>query len=347
MAEKLTRRDLHRLLHEAARFMDPDDSDILDSLMVARPYSPASVVRFLLRSLPKVYNRGYSMGWTSASDQRAEIFKSQSYRIEVLTRERAGLVRELADVNKKYGELLEIERSKSTRDDLTNLFNRKEFRRRLVQFYYAYPKPSISAVMIVDVNRFKPINDTFGHRMGDLVILRTAKILRQESSLKYRKNKRTSRYDLMVARLGGGDEFGIFLADLDSPEDAIQIAERYHSAFSSINWVGEYKHWREGLRDKFPDPSLYHNPALAIGLVVVDVAQQRSPSHARELAAKRVVEAILGLADKFMYKSKEEEKKTGIASTFMTVLQFQKNQLLSPRQPDESTRLLALADESN
>ncbi|HUL85737.1 MAG TPA: EAL domain-containing protein [Actinomycetota bacterium] len=100
-------------------------------------------------------------------------------------------------------------------DSLTGLPNRMLFQLRLSDAIdEARRTGDRIAVMLIDLDHFKEINDTLGHHYGDLLLQeigpRLSRVLRDE--------------DLM-ARLGG-DEFGIVLPDLPSEEIAMQVASR-------------------------------------------------------------------------------------------------------------------------
>ncbi len=100
-------------------------------------------------------------------------------------------------------------------DVLTNLPNRKLFADRLTHsLSRARRSGKPLAVMFVDLDHFKSINDTLGHEAGDELLL--------EMSRRLRANIRD---DDTVARLGG-DEFTIILAELRHPEDAVNVAEK-------------------------------------------------------------------------------------------------------------------------
>ncbi|MEA2163485.1 MAG: hypothetical protein QOK37_1612 [Thermoanaerobaculia bacterium] len=100
-------------------------------------------------------------------------------------------------------------------DVLTNLPNRKLFTDRLTHSLSRARRSGKSlAVMFVDLDHFKSINDTLGHESGDELLLQMARRLRENI-----------RDDDTVARLGG-DEFTIILAELRHPEDAINVAEK-------------------------------------------------------------------------------------------------------------------------
>jgi diguanylate cyclase (GGDEF)-like protein/PAS domain S-box-containing protein len=100
-------------------------------------------------------------------------------------------------------------------DVLTQLPNRKLFTDRLAQSLSRSRRSSRSvAVMFVDLDHFKTINDTLGHTAGDELLLEMSKRLRD-----------CVRDDDTVARLGG-DEFTIILSELRHPEDAAQVAQK-------------------------------------------------------------------------------------------------------------------------
>lgn len=103
-------------------------------------------------------------------------------------------------------------------DPLTGLPNRQMFNRYLhnaLRRNQASPMTEIVssslAVLFLDVDRFKTINEGFGHQQGDRVLLAIARRLRQISSAK-------------IARLGG-DEFAILLEDIISSREALNLVD--------------------------------------------------------------------------------------------------------------------------
>jgi diguanylate cyclase (GGDEF)-like protein len=114
---------------------------------------------------------------------------------------------ELAEANAKLKEL-------SIRDELTGLFNRRYLVRALeAEFIRAIRYKRKFSVLLLDIDRFKAINDIYGHSCGDAVLIRVAFLIRG-----------CLRGSDMVARYGG-DEIAILLPETDK-SDATQIAEK-------------------------------------------------------------------------------------------------------------------------
>ncbi|WP_342620168.1 EAL domain-containing protein [Rhodoferax sp. GW822-FHT02A01] len=103
----------------------------------------------------------------------------------------------------------------SFHDTLTGLPNRTLFFDRAEQtLQFSMRKQQIFAILQIDLDLFKNVNDTFGHAAGDVVL--TAVAQRIQSIL---------RGSDTVARLGG-DEFAVVLADIKTTEDALHITEK-------------------------------------------------------------------------------------------------------------------------
>lgn len=126
-----------------------------------------------------------------------------------------------------HEQVLELERSRAalqqeaTHDPLTGLANRRLFYDRLQQaIRHAHRYGGKLGIMFVDMNRFKDINDQYGHHVGDAVLTEVAK--RLTSSI---------RDSDTVARLGG-DEFVVLLDGVQGREDYLAAA---HKIEQSLN----------------------------------------------------------------------------------------------------------------
>ena len=100
-------------------------------------------------------------------------------------------------------------------DALTGLANRAGFLQKLTDAMHASRKQGrLMAVMYMDIDRFKPVNDTHGHGIGDALLRAFAQRLTQ-----------TMRATDTIARLGG-DEFTIIMESISRPEDAAVLAAK-------------------------------------------------------------------------------------------------------------------------
>jgi diguanylate cyclase len=117
-------------------------------------------------------------------------------------------------------------------DTLTGLPNREQSHNRLVgALQAAKEKDRILAVLYLDLDNFKRVNDTLGHAAGDELLRQVAERLR--NSLRQREDSVTPAGGGVrvgdIARLGG-DEFMVLLPSLRSPADAGSVAERLTEA---------------------------------------------------------------------------------------------------------------------
>ncbi len=108
----------------------------------------------------------------------------------------------------------------ATHDSLTGLANRSHMQERLEQLLEDSKAKAQVAVLFIDLDRFKEVNDTLGHAPGDVLLTEVARRLR--------KNLRP---DDLVARLGG-DEFVVAAPCVRGVESAQKLVEKLSSALS-------------------------------------------------------------------------------------------------------------------
>ncbi|MEV4282609.1 GGDEF domain-containing protein [Actinoplanes xinjiangensis] len=104
-------------------------------------------------------------------------------------------------------------------DALTGLANRTMFRETS---YQALARGRRMSILMIDMNGFKEINDTLGHKAGDRVLAEFAGVLRQ-----------CVPAPGLPARLGG-DEFGVVLPEINSAEQAYEVAGRIAAALGPV-----------------------------------------------------------------------------------------------------------------
>jgi two-component system, cell cycle response regulator len=106
-------------------------------------------------------------------------------------------------------------------DPLTGLFNRRAFERKIEEEFerakrYNHPL----SLLLLDIDNFKIINDTYGHHGGDTALITISEILRERT----RRSDSPARY--------GGEEFVLILPETDQ-ENALQVAGKIHEEIRS------------------------------------------------------------------------------------------------------------------
>ena len=115
----------------------------------------------------------------------------------------------------------------STHDTLTGLINRSEFEIRLAQALTSSKEDDrVHALLYMDLDQFKIINDTCGHEAGDVLLQRLVRVLQPQM-----------REGDILARLGG-DELGILLPDC-KPAQALSIAEQIRQSVRQFRFLWE------------------------------------------------------------------------------------------------------------
>ncbi len=159
----------------------------------------------------------------------------------------------------------------STTDSLTQLRNRMYFDKYYeVEWKRAcrYRKPV--SIMIIDLDHFKSVNDTFGHAVGDICLQEAAKVL----------HKRILRAGDIIARYGG-EEFIVFLADTAAPGAAV-VAHELIEDFRKIEIEGDGQFIKVrcsiGIASDIPDLSMQKSDFL----IHADTALYKAKENGRD-----------------------------------------------------------------
>lgn len=172
------------------------------------------------------------------------------------------------------GRLMGRLRSAAMHDGLTGLFNRRFLRESLPQMQAVSARRGAPLCMImIDLDHFKQVNDTFGHIVGDQTLRAVSEALRSAS-------RRTD----IVARYGG-EEFAILCPDTDA-ETGMRVAERLRAAVEQL--VGEQL--------GHPGPQ-----TISLGIAVQSGVRELTP------------EELLDEADTAMYEAKHRGRNRVVA----------------------------------
>ncbi|WP_271253073.1 EAL domain-containing protein [Pseudanabaena sp. Chao 1811] len=146
-----------------------------------------------------------------------------TYTVSMLVMQSYVYVARLRELNAALSDSIELLAHDASHDALTGLPNRNLFMDRVEHaIKYSKRHPSyLFAIFFIDLDRFKMINDSLGHNVGDLFLQEIAKLL--QSCL---------RSIDTVARIGG-DEFTILIDDIQDVSEALIIADRILNRFLS------------------------------------------------------------------------------------------------------------------
>ncbi|MCP1318293.1 sensor domain-containing diguanylate cyclase [Halomonas sp. 707B3] len=219
----------HALLQPGV-FVVPDttkDTRFADNpLVTGKPH-----LRFYAGALLKSRD-GYPLGTLCALDyEPRELTKRQRFALQALANQvmahmelmrshriQEALISELQTIRQKLETL-------SSTDSLTGLLNRRAFDERFQQEIAMIQRGAPSgALMLIDLDNFKVINDTYGHQGGDEVIVCFIELCRRV----FRQYDVISRW--------GGDEFMVMLPRT-SPSDATHVASRLHQQLADTPMI--------------------------------------------------------------------------------------------------------------
>jgi diguanylate cyclase (GGDEF)-like protein len=234
----------------AHAILEPHDVLIVPDATVDQRFSDNPLVtgdpqiRFYAGA-PIATSSGHAVGTLCVLDREPrELTQQQREALRALARQAAtqldlrsalSALRRTQETSRLYQEQLEASQLKleranalleaqSVTDMLTGLYNRRAFAQQLGQALANGARQNRPvSLLLLDVDYFKPYNDTFGHLAGDDALREVAEILRN-----------TARATDIPARYGG-EEFAVVLPDTDE-EGAMVLADRFRAAVEEARW---------------------------------------------------------------------------------------------------------------
>ena len=203
-------------------------------------------------------------------------------------------IQQITTVNSQRLELQDQLAFEATHDSLTLLPNRAHGLKLLGDALAASRESgSTTALLFIDLDRFKHINDTLGHASGDQVLRRVAERLLA-----------SVRGDDCAVRLGG-DEFVVLLQDVGSADQALQVAERLVTSLSEPMHLGRVGSARLGA-------------SIGIALCEGGVTDADALLHEADTAAYRAKANGRGRAELFDGSMRQEEADAAALTTALS-----------------------------
>lgn len=268
-----TRSELHRWVRERLPLASSDEQSLLEAI-------------------DAVFLQHERLWQQSKQEAIQAVSAGFTERLNRMRQELTARDATVSSISNYFEELVADLTDRVHRDPKTRLINFRRFVEQLEAFLALEQRGRWCAVGLVDITAFKTFNDTFGHALGDKVIDRVARLLREQirgEDLIAQDVADPRATQELHARFGG-DEFCFLIPDLDEFSSAWVIAERFREAVERYDWSTE-------------DPRLADQPVhVNVGVVCLflgDVNERRP--FARQLA-----DDLLSHADRLMYDAKAQ-----------------------------------------
>ncbi len=166
-------------------------------------------------TVPLLDNKNEALGVIYLDNEDFRIFKEKQVEYYMILARQIALLIENSRAVNEIGK-------KAIKDGLLSIYNREYINRQYEQFKEEYIQHQVPyAIMMIDLDYFKQINDTFGHGYGDEVLVRAVEVIQEH----IRQQDIVGRY--------GGEEFVILLPMIYGKE-AVKVAERIRRATQAL-----------------------------------------------------------------------------------------------------------------
>src|SRR5678816_298643 len=204
-----------------------------------RMHLPAAHEQALIDAIDNVFMKHEQLWQQSKHEAIQAVSAGFTDRLKRLRDELTARDATVSSIARYFEDLVADLTDRVHRDPKTRLMNFRRFIEQVEAFLALEQRGRWCAVGLVDITSFKWYNDTLGHALGDRIIDRVARLLREQVRsddliAQEALDPRTSQE--LHARFGG-DEFCFLIPELDHPNDAWIIAERFREAVERFDWT--------------------------------------------------------------------------------------------------------------
>lgn len=268
----------------------PESRSELHEWVRKRLHLPPVPEQALLDAIDGVFLRHEQLWQQSKQEAIQAVSTGFTERMNRLRDELSARDATVSSIAKYFEDLVADLTDRVHRDPKTRLMNFRRFIEQLEAFLALEQRGRWCAVGLVDITSFKWYNDTLGHALGDQIIDRVARLLREQvrsDDLIAQEAPEFRTSQELHARFGG-DEFCFLIPDLAQADDASVIAERFREAVERYDWTTE-------------DARLLEKP---VNVDVGVVSLLLSPVGERRHIARQLAQELLAKADRLMYEAK-------------------------------------------
>jgi diguanylate cyclase (GGDEF)-like protein len=266
-----TRSELHRWVRERLSLSSSEEQALLDAI-------------------DSVFMHHERLWQQSKQEALQAIAAGFAERLNRMRQELTARDATVSSISRYFEDLVADLTDRIHRDPKTRLMNFRRFIEQLETFLALEQRGHWCAVGLVDITSFKWYNDTFGHALGDKIIDRVARLLREQirsDDLIAKESPELRSTHELHARFGG-DEFCFLIPDLVQFTAGWVIAERFREAVERCDWSAV-------------DPRLAEKPvSVDVGVVCLSLG----PVNERRPFARQLANDLLARADKLMYEAK-------------------------------------------
>jgi diguanylate cyclase (GGDEF)-like protein len=257
-----------------------------------RLHLPAAQEQALVEAIDTVFLQHERLWQQSKNEAIQAVSTGFTERMNRLRAELSARDATVSSISRYFEDLVADLTDRVHRDPKTRLMNFRRFVDQLEAYLALEQRGRWCAVGLVDINSFKSYNDTLGHAIGDRIIDRVARLLREQvrSDDLIANEPVSQRNGQELHARFGGDEFCFLIPDLDRADNAWVIAERFREAVERHDWSGE-------------DDRLGEKPVrVDVGMVCLLLG----PVADRRHIAGQLARDLLAQADRLMYEAKAE-----------------------------------------